>query len=174
MSRHWIAVKQQVLQQSQNISKVIELIAQTKPKLALQLAQTDWLKLRSYIATEALKETAAHFNIKFTMTFDKRNNEHGEKLSRPKGQIVGILIADNERLGVVIENEVLVMFHTRFDHDENAELSNHAKSWWNYFENRRQIRAIEAMAQIIGQDVETNTDIHGTTDIRFTVNEVIL
>lgn len=172
MSRHWIAARQEALEQGQDINEAIEKIAAKNRALANQLKKIDWAEIRADIAKKALDDTAAHFNMQLTKTFEVQNNQYGSPIEKPKGEVLGVLATDVERFGVVNNKGKLSFVSTRFEHGESG-LSERQKQWKAYFEERRQIRSLETMAQVVGKNVNCKTDDAGTTVVNFVIDEVL-
>lgn len=172
MSRHWIATRQETLEQGQDINEAIDKIAAKNPALAKQLKKIDWEEIRMDIAKKALDDTAAHFNMQLTKTFEVQNNPYGSPIEKPKGEVLGVLATNEERLGVVNNKGKLSFVSARFEHGASG-LSERQKQWKAYFEERRQIRSLETMAQVVGKNVNCKTDNAETTTINFTIDEVL-
>lgn len=172
MSRHWIAVRQESLQEGKDTAKAITEIAAKNPALAKRLGKLNWAELRAHIIKQALEDTAAFFKIELTQTFETKNNNYGETLERPKGAIVGILQTDSQRLGVSIEDGKASMFSTSFEHGWSGK-SAQQQAWQAHFEDRRQARTLEAMAKILDQKAQCKTDADQTLTISLLVNEVV-
>lgn len=171
MSRHWLALSQETLEEAKDVTEVLKKIAQKNPGLAHQLSQIDWSGLREHIIKQALQDTAAHFGVNLRSRFDTKGGFAGyNQLVNPAGTILGVLHSGDAQFGVVMNKGCAHIMWSQLGH-ETDQKSEQIEEWKRVFEERRQVRDLEAMAQIFGEDVQSTTDTHDTTMITFIIEE---
>ena len=151
MSRHYLEMATQAFDgQSVDIESALAQLAETHPELAALCAEINWTDVRVQCAVKAVQALAKETGNRFSTSYDNRwSTEVADGRPPSGGKCIGVISnGSNVSLGVSVDAKGgLSFFCNAYSRDRGVS------TWKEQIEFKYREHAVEAMLQIIGEEV---------------------